>query len=56
MACKDIESLIVDGGWLLRQTKWGKSENWFNTVDGYVEFVKYQGRQAKNVAVVFDGY
>ena len=56
MVCKDIESLIVDGGWLLRQTKWGKSENWSNIVDGYVEFVKYQGRKAKNIVVVFDGY
>ena len=52
----EVGCLVVDGGWLIRQSRWAKGENWADIVDGYVQFVQSLGRNARNIVVVFDGY
>ena len=53
---QNIATFVVDGGWLLRHTKWEKGQTWFDIIDGYVQLVKHQSKHANNVIVVFDGY
>ena len=50
------DTFVVDGGWLLHQTRWEKGLKWGDIIDGYVQFIKSQGRCATNTVVVFDGY
>ena len=49
-------TFVVDGDWLLRQTRWEKGFKWGDILDGYVHFIKSQGHRATNIVVVFDGY
>ena len=51
---QNIATFVVDGGWLLRHTKWEKGQTWFDIIDGYVQLVKHQSKHANNVIVVFD--
>ena len=51
-----VHNYIIDGGWLLRQTKWDKSMTWSDILQQYVNFVKAQGYHAQSLLVVFDGY
>ena len=52
---QNIDTFVVDGGWLLRQNKWVKGETWLDIIDGYVQLVKHRSKHANNV-IVFDGY
>ena len=50
------DTFVVDGGWLLRQTRWKKGFKWGDIIDGYVQFIKSQGHCATNIVVVFGAY
>ena len=50
------DKFVVDGGWLLHQTRWEEGFKWGNTIDEYVQFIKSQGHGATNIVVAFDGY
>ena len=52
----DIDTAVIDGGWLLRQCAWGKGDKWRDIIDKYYPRVKYLGRSVNNTVVVFDGY
>ena len=52
----DIDTVVIDGGWLLRQCTWVKGDKWRDIIDKYCKRVKYLGRSAYNTVVVFDGY
>ena len=52
----DIDTVVIDGGWLLRQCTWAKGDKWRNIKYKYCTRVKYLGRSANNAVVVFDGY
>ena len=52
----DIDTVAIDGGWLLRQCTWAKGDKWRDIIDTYCTRVKYLGRSANNTVVVFDGY
>ena len=47
---------VIDGGWLLRQTTWGKTDTWETIVAGYVDLVRSLGKFSEKISVVFDGY
>ena len=49
-------TFVVDGDWLLRQTRWEKGFKWGDIIDGYGHFIKSQGHHATNIVVVFDSY
>ena len=51
-----IDTLVIDGGWLLRQNDWGKDEKWTSIINGYVHLVTSLGYYAIHIVVVFDGY
>ena len=51
-----IDSLVVDGGWLLRQNAWEKGDEWIAIINGYSTLVKSLGYSAIHILVVFDGY
>ena len=53
---QDIYTVVIDGGWLLRQCTWIKGDKWRDIIDKYCTRVKYLGRSANNTVVVFDGY
>ena len=50
------KSYVIDGGWLLRQTSWGKSDTWKTIIERYVDLVQYLGSSSEAVSVIFDGY
>ena len=52
----DIDTVVIDGGWLLRQCTWGKGDKWRNIIDKNCTRVKYLGKSPINTVVVFDGY
>ena len=52
----DIDTVVIDGGWLLRQRTWPKGDKWRDVIYKYCTRVKYLGRSANNTVVVFDGY
>ena len=52
----DIDTVVIDGGWLLRQCTWVKGYQWRDIIDKYCTRVKYLGKSANNTVVVFDGY
>ena len=52
----DIDTVVIDGGWLLRQCTWAKGDKWRDIIDNYCTRVKYLGRSVNNTVVVFDGY
>ena len=52
----DIDIVVIDGGWLLRQCTWAKGDKWRDIIDKYCTRVKYLGRSGNNTVVVFDGY
>ena len=52
----DIDTVIIDGGWLLRQCTWPKGDKWRDIIDKYCTRVKYLGRSANKTVVIFDGY
>ena len=53
---KNSEYYVIDGGWLLRQTAWGKTDTWETIVAGYVDLVCSLGKFSESISVVFDGY
>ena len=53
---KTIETLVVDGGWLLRQNSWGKGEKWVDIINGYTKLISNLGYNVTQIMVVFDGY
>ena len=53
---RNIDTLVVDGGWLLRQNKWESGKTWGDIISGYVQLVKHLGNHATKIIVVFDGY
>ena len=50
------DTFVVDGGWLLHQTRWERGFKWGCIIDWYVQFIKNQVHYATNIIVVFDGY
>ena len=52
----DIDTVVIDGGGLLRQCTWAKGDKWRDIIDKYCIRVKYLGRSANNTVVAFDGY
>ena len=52
----DIDTVVIDCGWLLRQSTRAKGDTWRDIIDKYYTRVKYLGRSANNTVVVFGGY
>ena len=44
----DIDTVAIDGGWLLRQCTWAKGDKWRVIIDKYCTRVKYLGRAVNN--------
>ena len=51
----DIDTVVIDGGWLLRQCTWAKGDKWRDIIDKYCARVKYLGRSVNNKVVAFGG-
>ena len=49
----DIDTVVTDGAWLLRQCTWAKGDKWRDIIDKYCTRVKYPGKSANNTVVVF---
>ena len=44
----DVDTVVIDGGWLARQCTWAKRDNWRDVIDKCCTRVKYLGRFANN--------
>lgn len=53
---KTCTSLVVDGGWLLHNVKWGANLTWKDVAERYLRFVKSMGIHHLWITVFFDGY
>ena len=52
--CIDIDTVVVDGGWLLRQRSWAKGDKLRDIIDKYCTRVKHLGRSAINTVFLMD--
>ena len=52
----NVEYLIIDGGWFLRQCVWEKLATWDEIISTYVQFAQCIGNHAKHIEIIFDGY
>ena len=51
----DLDTVVVDCGWLLRQGTWAKGDKWRDIIDKYCTRVKYLGRSNNSVIILY-GY
>ena len=45
----DIDNLVIDSGWLLRQCAWAKGDKWRDIIGKYCTRLKYLGRSVKAI-------